>query len=333
MIEATVAESHTHWLLAPPLEGPITGGTLYNRFLVEALRDLGDEVKVIQDPCACESSFLWVDSLYLPEAEPLWQHRRAGLIAHYLPSVFEYRDGLESYELAALRGAALVLCTGRWMQRTVERLCAAETALVEPGVHATEPVLEPGGPTITAVLVGTVTARKGVKPMLEVLRDHPPSAPWRLEILGDVEADPGYTKACRQVAEGLPVRFRGALSPASAVAAIAGSHFLVSAASIESYGMAIAEAQACGVPVLARRGGHVEQLVSRVSSGHLVDDIPTLARAFSAWVEDPRGLAERRRISQSERPRRSWIEVAREFRSLSLSVCARRPGGRSPVGG
>ena len=80
--------------------------------------------------------------------------------------------------------------------------------------------------------------------------------------------------------------------------------------------MAVAEAQTAGVPVLARRGGHVAELVARVPSGLVVDGVPALAEAFRAWVEDPRGLAERRRVSQALRPRRTWADVAREFRTL-----------------
>lgn len=316
MTGAVMAELRTHWLLAPPLDGPITGGTLYNRFLARALRESGDRVEVIQDAEACEADFLWVDSLYLPESESLWDQRPAGLIAHYLPSVFAHRGGLERYEVVALRSAAVVLCTGAWMRDTVERLGAAATVLVEPGVHDVALVPEPAGSEVVAVLVGTITARKGILPLLETLSDEPPRVPWHLDILGDLDADPGYATACREAARGIPVRFRGVLAPPDARAAIARSHFLISAASIESYGMAVAEAQTAGVPVLARRGGHVAELVARVPSGLVVDGVPALAEAFRAWVEDPRGLAERRRVSQALRPRRTWADVAREFRTL-----------------
>ena len=312
--------SQHHWFVAPPLDGPITGGTLYNRFLAEALQALGDRVSVVSTVEACEG-FPWVDSLFLPQMQGSWGAVPAGLLVHYLPSVFEGLDTLETFESEAFRGAATLMCTGAWMRDAVVRLGAEveRTALVEPGVHEVALVESVHAEPVVAVVVGTVTERKGMLPLLEALRRRAPRVPWRLEILGDLDADPAYADACRRAAQGLPVRFRGALPPEQAREAVAASHVLLSAASIESYGMAIAEAQAHGVPVLARRGGHVQQLVERVSSGVVVDDVAALADAFGEMVDNPAALAERRRFSQANRPRRSWLDAAREFRALSLS--------------
>lgn len=310
-----------HWFVAPPLDGPITGGTLYNRFLAEALEALGDRVSVVERLDACEG-FPWVDSLFLPQMEGQWRRRPTGLLVHYLPSVFEGHAALEPFETDALAGAATLMCTGAWMRDSVVGLGAAleRTALVEPGVHD-QPVVDsvPEAPVV-AVVAGTVTERKGMLPLLEGLQKRAPAAPWRLEILGDPAADSDYAASCRRAAEGLPVEFRGALPPAEARAVVAASHVLLSAASIESYGMAIAEAQTFGVPVIARRGGHVAQLVERVPSGVLVHDVAALVEAFCAFVEDPAGAAERRQLSRARRPRRSWLDAAREFRAINASA-------------
>lgn len=314
-----MADAQHHWFVAPPLDGPITGGTLYNRFLTEALRQRGDQVSVVESPQHCEG-FPWVDSLYLPSVAEQWSQRPMGLLAHYLPSVFAHREVLEPFETNALEHARSIVCTGSWMADTVQRLGAPPntTCLVEPGVdEAARPCpAEPG--VVTAVLAGTVTERKGVLALLEAIRTAPPASAWRLHVVGDCDADPAYAQACRGAAGGLPVRFSGALPPDEALRTIARAHLLVSAAHIESYGMAIAEAQTCGVPVLARRGGHVERLVARVPSGVVTRDIAELAHAFAAWVEDPVALDERRRISVEHRPVRRWSDAAREFRALAI---------------
>ncbi|MGH1342417.1 MAG: glycosyltransferase family 4 protein [Nannocystales bacterium] len=303
--------------MAPPLEGPITGGTLYNRFLCEALTRCGDRVEVVAAAADCEG-FAWVDSLFLPHVAELWSRRPMGLLAHYLPSVFEGRTELESFERLALRHAALVVCTGAWMLDTVAELGVPmqRLALVEPGVSAAASVADPVDGVMTALLVGTVTQRKGVLELIEEVRRSPPTEPWRLEVLGDQAAEPEYAQACKDAAVGLPVAFLGARPPEEALDVIGRADVLVSAATVESYGMAIAEAQACGVPVLARRGGHVAQLVSRVPSGVVVDGVPALVTELRRHAQAPAYLADLREISRAHRPKRTWDDAASEFRTL-----------------
>lgn len=317
MTVGAASEPMRHRLVAPALDGPITGGTLYNRFLCEALLRRGDRVDVVATPEACEG-FAWVDSLFLPEVAEQWRQRPMGLLAHYLPSVFEGRAALEPFEASALRHAAIVVCTGAWMQETVAQLGVPteRLALVEPGVSEAAKLADPRDGAVTALLVGTVTRRKGVLELIEALGNSPPAQPWGLEVLGDCDADPEYARACEAAATGLPVSFLGVRPPAEALGLIAHAHVLVSAASIESYGMAIAEAQACGVPVLARRGGHVAQLVRRVPSGKVVDDVTTLVAALHRYVEDRGHLADLREISRAHRPKRTWDDAAAEFRAL-----------------
>lgn len=311
------ADSMHHRLVAPALDGPITGGTLYNRFLCEALVHRGDRVSVTASPEEADG-FAWVDSLFLPEVAALWTQRPMGLLAHYLPSVFERRDRLEPFEAAALQGAALVVCTGAWMLDTVSKLGVPKQrlALVEPGVSEAASVVDPPPGPVTALLVGTVTRRKGVLELIEALAASPPAQPWRLEVMGDQGADPEYARACEAAAAGCPVAFLGARPPAEALQIMARAHVLVSAATIESYGMAIAEAQACGVPVLARRGGHVAQLVRRIPSGVVVDDVPSLVRTLHRYIEDPAHLHDLRELSRAHRPARTWDDAAGEFRGL-----------------
>ncbi|HEV8245148.1 MAG TPA: hypothetical protein VGP93_05245, partial [Polyangiaceae bacterium] len=84
-----------HWFVVPDLDGPITGGTLYNRELSCALARA-------QIPCAAldvsgarsklaagSEGFFWLDTLYLaalPElASENCARRPLGLLMHYLP--------------------------------------------------------------------------------------------------------------------------------------------------------------------------------------------------------------------------------------------------------
>jgi len=315
-VGAGTEPTHHRWVV-PPLDGPITGGTLYNRFLSEALIRRGDRVDVMETLEGCDD-FVWVDSLFLPDVAEQWRQRPMGLLTHYLPSVSEGRTALESFEVAALRHAAIVVCTGAWMQETVAQLGVPRErlTLVEPGVSQAASMVDPCTGAVIALLVGSVTRGKGVLELIEGLRSSSPTQPWRLEVLGDRGTDPAYARACEAVATGLPVTFLGARPPAEALAIIARAHVLVSASRSESYGMAIAEAQACGVPVLARRGGNVAQLVRRVPSGEVVDDVTSLVVALHRYIANRGHLADLREISRAHRPKRTWDDAAAEFRRL-----------------
>lgn len=210
-----------------------------------------------------------------------------------------------------------LVCTGSWMQDAVFKISGRSSHLVEPGIHDAAVFADPTPGPVEAVLVGTVTPRKGLLHLLEALASDPPRSAWTLTVLGDLEANPAYTTACRSVAASLPVTFRGALPPAEALKAVARASVLLSAARIESYGMAIAEAQAAGVPVIARAGGHVERLIERVPTDVLVEDVRALAKAFATAVESPARLATMRECSRRNAPRRSWDDAAREFRALA----------------
>jgi glycosyltransferase involved in cell wall biosynthesis len=95
---------------------------------------------------------------------------------------------------------------------------------------------------------------------------------------------------------------------------------LLSASRVESFGMAIAEARASGCAVIARRGGHVAELVTPAAGGELVDDDPALVRALLALARDP--VLRARRVALAEAGRlaaRSWAAVASEFAALELA--------------
>jgi glycosyltransferase involved in cell wall biosynthesis len=106
---------------------------------------------------------------------------------------------------------------------------------------------------------------------------------WTLEIVGDGPARGEVETALAPL--GGRVSWRGAL-PASAVAArLARADLCVWPAINEAFGMALIEAQASGLPVVAGRSGGVEDVVADGATGVLVP--PGDAEAFAAAV---RGL-------------------------------------------
>ena len=85
----------------------------------------------------------------------------------------------------------------------------------------------------------------------------------------------------------------GEVSPEEMPAWYRRSSILVSASEVETYGMALAEARAFGLLVLALRGGHIASHVPDAEHGLLFDSLADLADGFLTLVRAPASLAER----------------------------------------
>ena len=288
-------------LVAPPLDGPVSGGTLFNRAIETRVREAGHSVRVVQH-FEDTDEFAWVDSLYLEPAASMWSSKPLGLLAHYLPSLVLHPDGLRPDmlrpdERAALHHARAIVCPSVWMSDTLRGLGAeGSLRVLEPPLpsDATPGPLPSGPPRL--VVVGAVTPGKGLLALLEQLASKPPRNPWTLEVIGSMDADPGYARRCQAQARDLPVRFVGPLRPADCLASTASAHGLVSASVMESYGMAIAQAQACGVPVLALSRGNAAVLARRPGSV-AATSVEHLANAFRDHVAAPEALLRSARSS------------------------------------
>jgi glycosyltransferase involved in cell wall biosynthesis len=102
-----------------------------------------------------------------------------------------------------------------------------------------------------------------------------------LLVAGDGDARVEVQRAFR--AAPCTVRFLGALPPAKLIAPYAASDLLVWPAINEAFGMALLEAQACGLPVLAGASGGVPAIVADGKTGFLAP--PGDAAKFAAGLK------------------------------------------------
>lgn len=109
-----------------------------------------------------------------------------------------------------------------------------------------------------------------------------PDMPWQLVVAGDGEA---YEEVRQAFAWAMPerVRFLGLVQPEVMPALYRACDLLVWPAVNEAYGMALLEAQAAGLPVVAGRSPGVENVVAEGVTGYLCD--PGLA-TFAASVRE-----------------------------------------------
>ena len=111
--------------------------------------------------------------------------------------------------------------------------------------------------------------------------------PWSLEVIGDGPAREAVGAALAPL--GNRVRFAGALGDAAVAQRLAAADLFVWPAINEAFGMALLEAQASGLPVVAGNSGGVADIVADGATGLLapLGDADAFAQAVRALVADP----------------------------------------------
>jgi glycosyltransferase involved in cell wall biosynthesis len=332
-----------------------TGGYGYDRRMVAGLRALGWEVRVhalsdrfpsptTVDLAAAARTFaafaddarVLVDGLAfgaLPEvaAQEARRLRLVALVHHPLAAETGLTPGQQD---RLRRGERAALATARAVVVTSAETAAAlgpygvspkRIVVVEPG---TDPAplshgsAARGGENVRLLCVGTLTPRKGhdlLVRALAALRHHA----WRLDCVGSATRSPATAAA---LAEGVAtlglqdrVRWRGELEPATLDAAWDAADLLVSPSRHEGYGMAVAEALAHGLPVVATDVGAAARLIGEEAGLVVpVDDQPALEQALARVLGD---AATRERLAEgAARVRQRLPSWAHACRALAVAL-------------
>jgi glycosyltransferase involved in cell wall biosynthesis len=178
----------------------------------------------------------------------------------------ERRSALLASEAAALAMAARVIVTSA----ATARLLAADFGVPPERIMVAVPGVEPAerargtGSPVRLIAVGAVSPRKGYEGLIEALsglRD----LDWRLTIAGSLDRDPAAAQRLQRMIEaqdlcGL-VDIAGAVSDDFLDRLYDEADVFVSASWFEGYGMALAEAMARGLPLVASTGGAAAETV------------------------------------------------------------------------
>jgi 1,2-diacylglycerol 3-alpha-glucosyltransferase len=176
-----------------------------------------------------------------------------------------------------------------------ERVAVIPTGVDVPAIAAREPI-DPRprvgwpGDAVVVVTMGRLAAEKRVDIVLDAFALAADDDGLRLLIIGDGPAGEDLrTRAARPDLAGR-VAFTGRLPHGDALATVAACDVFAFASRTETQGLVLAEALACGVPVVARRGPGVAESVRHGIDGLIVDDAEGLSGAIAALASD----AERR---------------------------------------
>lgn len=339
------------WFLSPGSLDTPTGGFVYDRYVVEGLREAGRLAEVIRidgpfpdtdsstADLAAEAiaavpdgGTLIVDGLALtPLASVVEPHlgrlRVIALVHHLLgdetglPEAAR-RTWLDA-EIALLRRVEQVVVTSR---TTADRLAglgldAAAIRVVPPGV---EPPPDLGfrekaralGP-LRLLSVATLIPRKGHDLLIDALAALG-DREWRLDLVGEAR-DPAWAEALdhRVDAHGLTHRVvrHGVVSPAELERFWRRADLFALTSRHEGWGIALVEAVRWGLPVVTTDAGAIAEAVPH-SARLLVpaNDVDALIDGLARLLDDP---AERRRLTlgavASAKRLRRWGDTTRDF--------------------
>lgn len=322
----------------------VSGGNVYDQRVRDGLRADGREVRMVpiadpgQGPTGRALARLPEGALVLVDGLLASREPRA-LIAHgarlrVVVLVHMVDGALSDDQAAALRAARRIVATSSWTRcELLEQDIADARRIV-----VARPGVDPAPATRTSarggrlLSVAAVAPHKGHDLLVHALTGFSDRDDWTCTFVGSLEVDPGFVQALREqldsVGLGDRVRFAGVLSGRELAAAYAAADLMVLPSRTESYGMAVAEALAHGVPVLATAVGGLPEAIAVPQAAALVppDDVWALRVVLQQWWTDPECRRARTAAAREARA------VGRSWRTTTSLVAAALDAARADAG-
>lgn len=138
----------------------------------------------------------------------------------------------------------------------------------------------------TIASIGRLADEKGFDVLLAALARVGASRPWRLELIGTGPARPKLASLAQTLRIQDRVTFRGQLSRDATLRTLQSADLYCSASRIETFGIAVAEAIACGLPTVTTAAGALREFAEAPAVTQTpVDDVQQLAEALRAWID------------------------------------------------
>lgn len=341
-----------------------SGGNVYDRRLCQELPGLGWTVHQHQAPGTWptpgpsdvgqltalledlpDRSLVLVDGLVGSAAECLVDAAdRLRLVVLVHMPLAEAIARARECERAVLNAVDAVLTTSQWARTWLVDHHGVDPARVQvatPGVDPS-PLAGSSAGGGNLLCVGPVTGAKGYGVLVAALH-RVADLDWHCTCVGAVDLEPEFAAGVAELVDRHAltgrIEFSGPLAPGRLAEVRSSTDLIVSASCRESFGMAVAEGLACGIPAVATRvGGHLEvfgQASDGSPPGMLVgaDDVDQLAAALRLWLTEPET---RQRWRRSARDRRAtltgWTSTARTVADVLAQVVDRSPRVRVRVG-
>ncbi len=317
-----------------------TGGYLYHREVFRRWRAWGQPVdEIVLGPADVAGQLaaraqvgrridpsrydvLIIDALARAVVAPwidTWRtYRPIVALIHELPALAGANDLYEyEWERTLLRADVLVTVSDEGAMALIER--GADPAcihVVSGGCDRLRNDIPPNLPReMLVIAVGQWIPRKNIAHLVRAWSQIA-SNTWRLELIGETDADPAYATEIWHAIRHCPtpVIVRGVVPDNELAERYARASIFALPSRFEGYGLVFAEALACGLPVVAGAVGPVPTLVG--NGGILVppDDEQALVHALRTVMADPllrQHLSEAAQQRAASLPR--WDETAQRL--------------------
>ncbi|MDP8955568.1 MAG: glycosyltransferase family 4 protein [Actinomycetota bacterium] len=303
--------------------GAVTGGNLYDSYVIRALEQVGWQVSVDEPGGGpVDADVVVIDSLAFSYGPPRTDVTVVAL-AHQLPSEANRRPEWEQAEERTLASASLVVVVAEHLREAVSRLTDAPIDVISPGRdHA----WARDGATLeenVVVCVANAVPGKGVPDAITAFREAG-ILDGELVVVGH-ERDEREAEAIRRAAGSDPsVRFAGLVGRESLAELYAGACLFLTASTYEGWPIAVSEAMASGLPIVGFDAPGVRDLVRSGRDGVLVPagDVTALSEAIRHMFQD---RSRAREMGASARERAlgwpTWEETGDRFvRALAKLV-------------
>ncbi len=296
------------WFVVPEgIDDPdrVSGGNLYDRRLREGLAARGWDVRMlpVADRTAAAEALgrvdaeavVLIDGLvagWAPDAvEQVSARHPVVIVAHMVSAAFAGSEpALVDAESRAFRSAGKVIATSGWTAGELVRLglvTGDRVAVALPGSRGGSRLPSPDHRAL--LCVGAIAPHKGQDVLLQALGllDDPR---WTCTLVGSHTVDPEYAARITVTASSFTgrVRMPGILHGTALDREYRRAGLLVAPSRAESFGMAVADARRCGLPVIASAVGGIPEAVGDAGAMLVDPDEPrALAELLARWLAEP----------------------------------------------
>lgn len=336
----------------------VSGGYLYDRKLVEYLREQGDTVEIISLPWRRYASHLTdnlrfrlpknfdvliqdelnhpsliranrgkhpypivslVHHLRCSELRPAWQNRFYRFVEK------KYLQGVDGFIFNSKTTQGVV--NGLVGNSMPSLVAYPPTDRFGDAMSEKEVSERARSDEFRILFLGNVIYRKGLHTLLKVLsrvgRDNISS--YRVDLVGGLSAEPRYAAKMQKfvAVNGLSsiVTFRGALDNNPLIDKLKQAHVLVVPSSYEGFGIVYLEGMCFGLPAIGTTTGAASEIITHGENGFLInpDDAESLARCLVTLGEN-RELLIQLSLNALKRyqSQPKWVETAGQIREFLL---------------
>lgn len=290
---------------------------------------------------------IYASSDLLPDALPAALLRRRGMryvqvVHHLVPLPHQRQGGVMNNTIAYLMQRLSLYFIKKRADLVIAVSPLTKQSLLDRGFDGSRLFMNPNGIDSAyfdsvipgprgydATFLGRLHATKGIFDAVhiwkEVCKAHPDA---RLAMIG-----PGAPKVVQALTEEIRkermennIEIRGYLERDAAFRLIKSSKMFIFPSHEEGFGIAILEAMACGVPVVAWNLPVYRDIFHDGMATIPLDDILSFSRNISAWMDDEEGRKRMGRNAKLLSRNYDWNKIASSEREMIMSLCSLTSG-------